>query len=208
MGNGGGSSLSSFSQSQPQQRITKKIYKLTNVQSRTRDPSISLVMLRSKEIKKAINVKAGITGTDVSEFFEENDPNEDDLGDDKVEQVDAGAADQATIPNTVTASVSGHRSSNISAVSGTNQSTSAAASVNNIKNRGNMIISAIQHAKDQAKTSFEQYIMSKQMVEEFEWRQQRMERDFLEQQHREEWEEDRRRHEEELHEMRLKEGRQ
>jgi hypothetical protein len=70
-----------------------------------------------------------------------------------------------------------------------------------------MITSAIQQATDQTKSSFEQYIMSKQMAEEFEWRQRRIECDFLEQQHREEREEDRRRREEELHEMRLKEGR-
>jgi hypothetical protein len=39
----------------------------------------------TKEIKEAISIKAGITDANVSEFFEENDPNEDDLEDDEVE---------------------------------------------------------------------------------------------------------------------------
>jgi hypothetical protein len=69
-------------------------------------------------------------------------------------------------------------------------------------------MSAIQQATDQTKSLFDQYTMLKQMAEEFEWRQRRMEREFLEQQHREEREEDRRRREEELHKMRLEEGRQ
>jgi hypothetical protein len=43
------------------------------------------------------------------------------------------------LPPEVTASVSGCRSSNISAVSSSNQSTSAAVSTNNKKTRGNMI---------------------------------------------------------------------
>jgi hypothetical protein len=42
--------------------------------------------------------------------------------------------------------------------------------------RGNIITSAIQQATDQTKTSFEQYILSKQMAKEFEWRQRWMER--------------------------------
>ncbi len=71
-----------------------------------------------------------------------------------------------------------------------------------------MITSAIQRASDQTRTSFEQYILSKQMTEEYEWKQHRMERDFLEQQRQEEREEDRRRREEELHEMKLKVSRQ
>ncbi len=58
------------------------------------------------------------------------------------------------------------------------------------------------------KSSFEQFILSKQMAEEFEWKQRRIEREMLEQQRREEREEDRKRHAKELHEMRLKESRQ
>jgi hypothetical protein len=71
-----------------------------------------------------------------------------------------------------------------------------------------MITSAIQQATEQTKSSFEQSILSKQMAEEFEWKQWRIERDLLEQQHKEEHEKDMRRHEEELHEIRLKKSRQ
>ena len=60
------------------------------------------------------------------------------------------------LPSEVTASVSGHRSSNISAVSSSNQSTSAAVSANNKKSRGNMITSAVQQATDQTKSSLDE----------------------------------------------------
>ncbi len=189
--------------------IKKKFYKLANAQPTTGNPSISQVTLRAKEIKEAINVKAGVTDADVSEFFDEPNQPEDDNDDDELEQFDQATAEQVLVPNAVTTSISSRRlSSIVSVMSSTNQSTTAAASVTNKKNRGNMITSAIQQATEQTKSSFEQYILSKQMAEEFEWKQQRIEREVLEQQHKEERDKDRRRHEEELHEMRLKESRQ
>ena len=186
--------------------IKKNFYKMANAQPRTGNPTMSQDTLRAKEIKEAINVKAGVTEADVSEFF--NDPEEGE-DEDIVDEEDAGI-EEPVLPSAVTASLSGRRSSNVSVMSSTNQSTIAAASTNtnNKKTRGNMITSAIQQASDQTRTSFEQYILSKQMAEEYEWKQRRMERDFLEQQRREEREEDRKRREEELHEMKLKESRQ
>jgi hypothetical protein len=182
----------------------KKIYKLANAQPRTGNPTISQETLGAKEIKKAINVKAGVTEADVSEFFDDAEEGEDEDG---LDDEDAGIL-EPVVPSAVTASLPGHRSSNVSVISSTNQSTAAAASTTNKKTRGNMITSAIQEASIQTKASFDQYILSKQMVEEYEWKQHRIEHDLLEQQHQEEHEEDRRRREEELHEMKLKESRQ
>jgi hypothetical protein len=71
-----------------------------------------------------------------------------------------------------------------------------------------MITSAILQASNQTRTLFEQYILSKQMTEEYKWKQHKMVWIFLKQQCREEREEDRKRREEELHEMKLKESRQ
>ncbi len=131
--------------------IKKRIYKLANSQPRTGNPSISQEARIAKEIKEAINVKAGITDTDISEFFEDNEAYEDDIDDDEAEQVDARAAGQAAAPNTVTVSVSGRRSSNVSIISSTNQSTAAAPTLNNKKTRGNIITAAIQQATEQKK---------------------------------------------------------
>jgi hypothetical protein len=71
-----------------------------------------------------------------------------------------------------------------------------------------MITSALKQASEQTKRSFEQFLIQKQMSEEFEWKQRRFEREMLEQQHKEECEEEHRRREEELQERNLKEDRQ
>jgi hypothetical protein len=193
--------------------IKKKFYKLANAQPKTGNPSISQETRMAKEIKEAINVKAGVTDADVtdadvSEFFDQSDQLEDELDDGEVEEAHAGTTGETAVPETINTSVSGRRSSNVSGISATNQSITAAASLNNKKTRGNIITSAIQQATEQTKSSFEQFILSKQMAEEFEWKQRRIEREMLEQQRREEREEDRKRRAEELHEMRLKESRQ
>ena len=56
--------------------IKKKFYKLANSQPRTGNPSMSPEILMAKEIKEAINVKAGVTEADVSEFFEQQEDDE------------------------------------------------------------------------------------------------------------------------------------
>ena len=56
--------------------------------------------------------------------------------------------------------------------------------------------------------AFESYFQQRQAAEEFEWKQQRMERNLAEEWHKEERDEDCRSHEEEMHEMRMKESRQ
>ena len=68
-----------------------------NSQPRTGNPSISQEARLAKEIKEAINVKAGVTDADVSEFFEDNEAYEEDIDDEEAEQVDAGAAAQAAV---------------------------------------------------------------------------------------------------------------
>ncbi len=109
--------------------IKKKIYKLANSQPRTGNPYMSPEILRAKEIKEAINVKAGVTEADVSEFFEQQEDNE---NEEECEEIEVGMNEEQ-LPVEVTASVSGRRSSNVSAVSSSNQSTSAAVSANNKK---------------------------------------------------------------------------
>ncbi len=86
-------------------------------------------ILRAKEIKEVINVKAGITEADVSECF---DQQEDNKSEEEYEGIEAGMNEEQ-LPSEVTASVSGRRSSNVSIISSTNQSTTAAASINTKK---------------------------------------------------------------------------
>ncbi len=56
--------------------IKKKFYKLANEKPGTRNPTISNITLKAKQIKEAINVKAGATDADVSEFFEDHNQHE------------------------------------------------------------------------------------------------------------------------------------
>jgi hypothetical protein len=107
----------------------------------------------AKEIKEAINVKAGVTDADISEFFDRSDQLEDELDDGEVEEAHAGTTGETAVPETINTSVSSRRSSNVSAISAMNQSITAAASLNNKKTRGNIITSAIQQATEQTKSS-------------------------------------------------------
>jgi hypothetical protein len=57
--------------------IKKKFYKLANEKPGTGNPTISNITLKAKQIKEAINVKAGVTDANVSEFFEDHNQPED-----------------------------------------------------------------------------------------------------------------------------------
>jgi hypothetical protein len=115
---------------------------------------------KAEEIQEVINVKAGITEANVTEFFEYQGDEE---NEEEGEEIDGGE-NPRQLPSKVTASASasGHRSSNISIMSSsnqsttaaTNQSTTAATFVNKKKTRGNMMTSAIQQATEQTKSSF------------------------------------------------------
>jgi len=49
----------------------KKYMKLPNDQPATANPTIPQATLLAKEIKGAVNVKAGVTNPDVSDFFDD-----------------------------------------------------------------------------------------------------------------------------------------
>ncbi len=51
--------------------IKNNNYKLTNEKPGTGNPSISSITLKAKQIKEAINVKAGVADADVTDFFED-----------------------------------------------------------------------------------------------------------------------------------------
>jgi hypothetical protein len=121
--------------------------------------------LLAKEIKEAINIKAGVTNPDVTDIFEEELQPEDELP-------------SSTVPTTVSALTVGTVAPDIR-------------SITSRRTKTNMLTSAINNASDSTKSSFEQFLLSKQMAEEFDMKQRRMEREYLELRHQEEHEEDR-----------------
>jgi hypothetical protein len=149
----------------------KKI-KLANEQPSSGNPTMPQSTLLAKEIKEAINIKAGVANPDVTDFFEEENLQQD------------WEVPSSTVPTTVSALTNTTVAPDIRSLSSQRTKT-------------NMITSAIQNASDSTKSSFEQFILSKQMAEEFEMKQRRLEREFLELHHQEEHEEDRKKREQE-----------
>jgi hypothetical protein len=156
----------------------KKYLKLANEQPSSGNPTMPQSTLLAKEIKEAINIKAGVTNPDVTDIFEEeNLQPEDELP-------------SSTVPTTVSALTVGTVAPDIRSI--TSRRTNA-----------NMLTSAINNASDSTKSSFEQFLISKQMAEEFDMKQRRMEREYLELRRQEEREEDRKKREQEREDERL-----
>jgi hypothetical protein len=124
----------------------------------------------AKEIREAINSKAGINDADITEFFEQA----------KVEEEINDGKEEEAVPTTVTASL--RRGSTISSVNSTkNLSTAASASIVNskAKTKSNQLATAIETASNATMNAFELHFQQRQMAEEFEWKQQSMERGML-----------------------------
>jgi hypothetical protein len=158
--------------------IKKKYLKLANEQPSSGNPTMAQSTLLAKEIKEAINIKAGVTNPDVTDIFEEELQPEDELP-------------SSTVPTTVSALTVGTVAPDIR-------------SITSRRTKTNMLTSAINNASDSTKSSFEQFLLSKQMAEEFDMKQRRMEREYLELRRQEEREEDRKRREQEREDERLR----
>jgi len=105
--------------------------------------------------------------------------------------VDVPAIVTATTATATTNATAGRRAS-------TNSSTIApSVASSKAQTKHNQLILAIESSSDSTANAFSTFLQQRQMAEEFEWRQHRLER-----------EEERARREEKLHEMRGKESRQ
>jgi hypothetical protein len=105
--------------------------------------------------------------------------------------MDVPAIVTATTATAATNDTAGRRAS-------TNSSTIApSVASSKARTKHNQLISAIESSSYSTSDAFSSFLQQRQMAEEFEWRQRRLER-----------EEESARHEEELHEMRRKESRQ
>jgi hypothetical protein len=119
----------------------KKYLKLANEQPSSGNPTMPQSTLLAKEIKEAINIKAGVTNPDVTDIFEEeNLQPEDELP-------------SSTVPTTVSALTVGTVAPDLRSITSRRTNT-------------NMLTSAINNASDSTKSSFEQCLISKQMAKE------------------------------------------
>jgi hypothetical protein len=190
--------------------LKRKFQTLANQQPGTGNPNIPPLVAKAKEIREAINVSAGVTDADVSEFFDEPDGGL--LEYDEEEEVileappaAAEVADAEAVPTVITAVA---RRQSTSSGPG-----SIATSVGSSKARTkqNQLVGAIEASNEVTSSAFATFLQQHQMAEEFEWRQRRYEREeerIRQEEERSRREEERARREEELHEMRRKESRQ
>jgi flagellar biosynthesis GTPase FlhF len=165
--------------------LQRKYLKLANEQPGSGNPTMSRPTLLAKEIKEAINVKAGVTNPDLTDFFAED-------GVEDVEEFDDNGgmdADVAPIPNSVAVvPLPGIDPSVLSSVQGK--------SANNKKTRTNLLVSAVEHSNAGTTAAVSSIAQQRQISEEAEWRFRRMEREEEGRRREEEREEMRRRREE------------
>jgi hypothetical protein len=190
--------------------LKRKFQTLANQQPGTGNPNIPPLVAKAKEIREAINISAGVTDADVSEFFDEPDGGL--LDDDEEEEViveappaAADVADAEAVP-TVTTAV-GRRQSTSSGPG----SIATSVGTSKARTKQNQLVGAIEASNEVTSSAFATFLQQRQMAEEFEWRQRRYEREeerIRQEEERNRREEERARREEELHEMRRKESRQ
>jgi len=205
--------------------IKRKFSSLASTQPGSGNPTMPPAVATAKEIRELINAKAGINDLDVSDCFEEEEEDDDMLDVSRPPQQIAVAGEAAVI--TQMTQIEGEALNNqqqqdsavtqrdrrASAASSGPLSTLASVSVAQSKGRTrqNVIVSAIDSATSSSNNTFAALLQQRQLSEEFEMRQRRLEREEERQRREEERarrEEERLRREEELHEMRRKESRQ
>ena len=198
--------------------ICRKFSALANVQPGSGNPTVPPLIFRAKQIREAINFKAGVTDADVSDFLDnmvdaEADDNllegDEADGDDVVGPIEDKPAQPGDVPaiiTTTTAATTSITGCQASTNSASNQPSIIAPTVANSKahTKHNQLILVIESSSDSTSNVFATFLQQRQMAEEFEWRQRRLDRE----EERARREEERARREEELHEMRRKESRQ
>jgi hypothetical protein len=162
--------------------IRRKFSALANVQPGSGNPTIPPLILQAKQIREAINFKAGVTDADVSDFFDdaqdvvvadnnllEGEELEVDgvvaaVEEEPAQPVDVPAIVTATTATAVTNATAGHWAS-------TNSSTIApSVASSKARTKHNQLISAIESSFDSTANAFTAFLQQRQMAEEFEWR--------------------------------------
>jgi hypothetical protein len=203
---------------QTAESIKRKFSSLAGTQPSSGNPTMPPAAANAKEIRELINAKAGINDLYVSDCFDEEEEDDDLLDVSRPPQQITVASEAAVI--TQMTQLEGEPLNNqqqqVSAVTQHERRASAAssgplsmlASVSIAQSKGrtrqNVIVSAIDSATSSSNNTLAALLQQRQLSEEFEMRQQRLERE----EERAHCEEERLRREEELHEMQRKESRQ
>jgi hypothetical protein len=155
------------------QSIQQKYLKLANEQPGTVNPNMSRVTLLAKEIKEAINVKAGVSNPDLSDFFGEDggvDEDDDTVVDGVVVEGGTGVAVGvgANIPSTLEVPPGNRRVSDLS----------SAGSMSTKKiTRTNLLVSALEDSTSGTASAMTSIMQQRQLAEKAEWRYRRMEQE-------------------------------
>jgi len=158
--------------------IWRKFYTMAKQQSGTGDPTKPPMVALAKRLCEAINKKAGVTGADVSDFFEDGDNPGNDLTDIQIEEEEE-VPEQATTNNniqTIVTTTEHHRTS--VGISG-NITTSIAPSVQTsyARTKQNQLVKAIESSSNTTCNAFEVLLQQRQLAEDLEWRQGRFDRE-------------------------------
>ena len=210
---------------QTAESIKRKFSSLASTQPSSGNPTMPPVVATAKEIRELINAKAGINDLDVSDCFDEEEE-DDDLLDVSWPPQQITVASEATVITQMTqlegeplnnqqqqVSAVTQRERRASGASSGPLSTLASVSVAQSKGRTrqNVIVSAIDSATSSSNNTFAALLQQRPITEEFEMRQQHLEREeerVRREEERARREEERLCREEELHEMQRKESRQ
>jgi hypothetical protein len=164
--------------------IKKILPTYASKQPTTGNPTIPPSVALTKEIREDINAKAGVTDADVSDLFDDGvavDEYDDDVLGEVADDNQQGQMVLESLPSAASSSLTGATSSIV---------------LSRAKTRQNQVALAIEATSSSTNASFSAFLQQRQ-IEEFEWKQRRLE-----------MEEARARHEEELHELQRKESRQ
>jgi hypothetical protein len=154
--------------------LKRKFNALANQQPGTGNQNIPPLVAKAKGIMEAINVSAGVTNADVSDFFK--DPDGGLLDDDEEEEVAVELPTAAaevevaeTVPTVVMAVARQQSTSSGPGSIATSSATSKA------RTKQNQLVGAIEASKKVNSSAFATFLQQRQMAEEFEWRQRHLE---------------------------------
>jgi hypothetical protein len=154
--------------------LMRKFHSLANQQPGTGNPNIPPLVAKAKEIREAINFSAGVTDADVSEFFEDQDGGllDDDEEEEVVMEVPPAAAEvdvAEAVPTVITAVARQQSTSSGPGSIATSLATSKA------RTKQYQLVGVIEASNKVTSSAFATFLQQRQMAEEFEWRQRRLE---------------------------------
>ena len=139
---------------------------LANVQPGSGNPTVPPLILRAKQIREAINFKAGVTDADVSDFFDDAqdvDDNPLEGAVDVVAAVEEETAEPVDVPAIITAAIATAATNATTGCRASTNSSTIAPSVASSKARTkhNQLISAIESSSDSTSNAFSTFLQQR-----------------------------------------------